>query len=581
MKNFLSIQEEKIKKIINDCGFSVSNVDLIPSSKKELGDFQYNGVMSLAKEYHKNPREIAEVIVSAMNSDDSFVNVNVAGPGFINISFSNESLVDYVNNLNEDINISYEFNDKRKIFMDYGGANVAKALHVGHLRSANIGEALKRLAKSLGNEVVCDAHLGDWGRPLGLVMLEIQKRQPDLCYFDENYDGEYPSESPVTNEDLMEIYPYASNKSKEDEEYLESAREMTNKLQNGVRGINALWKHILNVSAQDIKKTYDMLNTTFDLYEGESDCFKNIPEMMEHINKLDVTYESEGATVISVKQEDDTLEYPPFMLIKSNGGASYQTTDLAGIWERMRDYNPDEIWYITDNRQSLHFETVFRAARKTKIVNDNTKLIFAGFGTMNGSDGKPFKTRDGGVMTLNSLIDLVTVESEKKLLPNIIEDRDGIAKTVAISAIKYADLIPFRTTDYVFDPVKFSDLNGKTGPYLLYSTIRMRSLLNKAKEANITYDKVTVLDDSTKEIVLNLLNINSTLIRSFNNKSLNDMTELLYKITNAYNNFYSSVRVLTEEDEEKRNSWLTLTKIVYDNNVKLLNILGIDIPNRM
>jgi arginyl-tRNA synthetase len=302
--------------------------------------------------------------------------------------------------------------------------------------------------------------------------------------------------------------------------------------------------------------------------------------MLDYINNLNVTKKSEGAIVIDVKKETDEIEYPPFMLVKSNGGASYQTTDLAGIWQRVKKYNPDEIWYVADNRQSLHFETVFRAANITKIV-DKTKLEFIGFGTMNGSDGKPFKTRDGGVMSLNNLIDLVKVESEKKLLPNIVDDRDKIAEDVAISAIKYADLIPFRTTDYVFDPVKFSDLNGKTGSYLLYSTIRMKSLLKKANAENIQYDKVLQIDEYTKEIVLNLLNINSTLIKSFNNKSLNEITELLYKITNSYNNFYSAVRILTETNEEKRTSWLAITKIVYDNNMKLLNILGINVPERM
>ena len=305
-----------------------------------------------------------------------------------------------------------------------------------------------------------------------------------------------------------------------------------------------------------------------------------IPEMMEHINKLNVTKESEKAIVIDVKKESDEIEYPPFMLVKSNGGASYQTTDLAAIYDRIRRFHPDEIWYVADNRQSLHFETVFRAAKKTEI-SKNENLVFAGFGTMNGSDGKPFKTRDGGVMSLNNLIDLVKVESEKKLLPNIVEDRDKIAEMVAIAAIKYADLIPFRTTDYVFDPVKFSDLNGKTGPYLLYSTIRMKSLLNNAKKENITYNEVEVIDEKTKEIALSLLNINKVLLKSFNTKSLNEIAELLYKITNTYNNFYSNVRILTENDEKVRSSWLAITDIVYQNNLKLLNILGINVPERM
>ena len=576
----MSKQEKLIKQVINDLGYNVSEVSLIPSSRKEFGDYQYNGVMNIAKELHQNPREIALLIVDKLKENKDLVNVNVQGPGFINISFSNEALISYLNEMSKNININYESDTKKTIFLDYGGANVAKTLHVGHLRSANIGEALKRLAEALGNKTISDVHLGDWGRPLGLVILEISKRQPNLCYFDDNYTGDYPEESPVTNEDLMEIYPTASIKAKEDEKYLEEARIVTKKLQEGHKGYNELWKQILKVSSEDIKKIYTKLNTTFDLWEGESDCYKVIPEMMEHINKLNVTKESEKAIVIDVKKDSDEIEYPPFMLVKSNGGASYQTTDLAAIYDRIRRFHPDEIWYVADNRQSLHFETVFRAAKKTEI-SKNENLVFAGFGTMNGSDGKPFKTRDGGVMSLNNLIDLVKVESEKKLLPNIVENRDKIAEMVAIAAIKYADLIPFRTTDYVFDPVKFSDLNGKTGPYLLYSTIRMKSLLNNAKKENITYNEVEVIDEKTKEIALSLLNINKVLLKSFNTKSLNEIAELLYKITNTYNNFYSNVRILTEKDEKVRSSWLAITDIVYQNNLKLLNILGINVPERM
>jgi len=578
--NFLSKQEKLIKQVINDLGYNISEVSLIPSSRKEFGDYQYNGVMNIAKELHQNPREIALLIVDKLKENKDLINVNVQGPGFINISFSNEALISYLNEMSKNININYESDTKKTIFLDYGGANVAKTLHVGHLRSANIGEALKRLAEALGNKTISDVHLGDWGRPLGLVILEISKRQPNLCYFDDNYTGDYPKESPVTNEDLMEIYPTASIKAKEDEKYLEEARIVTKKLQEGHKGYNELWKQILKVSSEDIKKIYTKLNTTFDLWEGESDCYKVIPEMMEHINKLNVTKESEKAIVIDVKKESDEIEYPPFMLVKSNGGASYQTTDLAAIYDRIRRFHPDEIWYVADNRQSLHFETVFRAAKKTEI-SKNENLVFAGFGTMNGSDGKPFKTRDGGVMSLNNLIDLVKVESEKKLLPNIVENRDKISEMVAIAAIKYADLIPFRTTDYVFDPVKFSDLNGKTGPYLLYSTIRMKSLLNNAKKENITYKEVEVIDEKTKEIALSLLNINKVLLKSFNTKSLNEIAELLYKITNTYNNFYSNVRILTENDEKVRSSWLAITNIVYQNNLKLLNILGINVPERM
>ena len=583
MKPFIKNQEEYIKDVMKSLGYEVDNVVLNISSRPEFGDYQYNGVMSLSKIYHENPRDIANKIVDRIKEDNKYKDINVAGPGFINITFKEEELIDFLNDLNKDIEINYRRDDTKTIFLDYGGANVAKALHVGHLRSANIGEALKRLASSLGNKTIADAHLGDWGRPIGLVMLAISEKYPDLPYFDKNYKGEYPNTSPVTNEDLMKMYPEASEKAKEDEDYMEKARDITARFQSGEKGLMALWNHIMKVSKEDIKKSYDRLNTTFEVWEGESDCNKYIPEMMEYLEKENAIEESQGAKVIEVATDEDDHTVPPLLLVKSNGSHSYETTDLAGIWERMHKWKPDEIWYLTDSRQALHFEQVFKAAKKTKIVDDNTNLEFIPFGTMNGIDGKPFKTRDGGTMKLDDLIDLAKVECEKKILPNITgEERDNVAETVSIAAVKYADLIPFRLTDYIFDPIKFSDLSGKTGPYLLYSTIRMKSLLKNAEKEKIEYNKITMLkDDTDRAVAIGLLNINTVLNNSFESRSLNDITEYLYKITNTYNNFYYQNRILTEDNKELRESWLTLTKIVYDNNVKLLNILGIKVPERM
>lgn len=583
MNSFIEKQEEYLKNKINKCGYNVNEVTLNISSRPEFGDYQYNGAMALAKEYGKNPREIATEIVESIKLDNKYKDINIAGPGFINITFSDEELIAHINELKENINLNYENNNPKKIFMDYGGANVAKALHVGHLRSANIGEALKRLLVALGNEAIADAHLGDWGRPIGLVMLEIKKRNPELPYFDELYNGEYPKISPVTNDDLMELYPFASNKAKEDEDYMEEARVMTAKFQDGDKGLTALWEHIMNVSKTDIKRIYDRLNTTFEVWEGESDGNKYIPEMMEYLEGKNLIEDSQGAKIINVAEPEDDHEVPPLLLVKSNGSASYETTDLACIWERMKLFNPDEIWYLTDARQALHFEQVFRAAKKSKMVNEDTKLEFIPFGTMNGVDGKPFKTRDGGVMTLESLLDLAKTECEKKVLPNITgEERDKVAEKVSVAAVKYADLIPYRLTDYNFDPVKFSDLQGKTGPYLLYSTIRMKSLLKKAEEAGIEYKKYTKINsDIDRQVIIGLLNLRSVLTKSMNTKSLNDITDYLYKITNLYNNFYSNNHVLTEENKKLQESWLTLTSVIYENNSKLLNILGIDVPERM
>lgn len=583
MSIFIKEQEQYLQKKLHDCGYDVEEVTLNISSRPEFGDYQYNGIMPLAKVYHKNPREIAEELLNALKEDNLYKDVNIAGPGFINITFSDEQLLRHMNELLQNIELNYTGIEPKNIFFDYGGANVAKALHVGHLRSANIGEALKRLCKSLGCNVIADAHLGDWGRPIGLVMLEIKKRQPELSYFDASFTGEYPAEPPVTNADLMEIYPIASEKAKNDETYMAEAREITAQFQNGNKGLTALWKHIMQVSKTDIKRIYDKLNTTFEIWEGESDGNKYVPELIDYLEEKNLIKESQGARIIEVQNSDDDHEIPPLLLIKSNNSTSYETTDLACILERMKLYNPDEIWYLADSRQALHFEQTFRAARISEIVKPDTKLEFIPFGTMNGKDGKPFKTRDGGVMSLESLLDLAEIECEKKILPNIIgTERKKIAEQVSLAAVKYADLIPYRLTNYTFDPVKFSDLQGKTGPYLLYSTIRMKSLLKKAQESNIEFKKVSVIaNEYDRAIMIGLLNINSVLMKSYKAKSLNEIAEHLYKITNLFNNFYSQNRVLTEEDGQTKESWLCLSRIVYENNLKLLNILGIDVPDRM
>lgn len=580
---FIKEQEQYLQKKLHDCGYDVEEVTLNISSRPEFGDYQYNGIMSLAKKYHKNPREIAEELLILLKKDDLYKDVNMAGPGFINITFSDEQLVKHMNELLQNIEINYTGIEPKKIFFDYGGANVAKALHVGHLRSANIGEALKRLCKSLGCNVMADAHLGDWGRPIGLVMLEIKKRQPSLPYFDSTFTGKYPEKSPVTNADLMEIYPIASEKAKNDEIYMEEAREITAQFQNGDKGLTALWDQIMKVSKTDIKRIYDKLNTTFEIWEGESDGNRYVPELIEYLEEKNLIKESQGARIIEVQKTDDDHEIPPLLLVKSNNSTSYETTDLACIWERMKLHNPDEIWYLTDSRQALHFEQTFRAARISEIVKPETKLEFIPFGTMNGKDGKPFKTRDGGVMTLESLLNLAEEECEKKILPNIIgEERKRVAEQVSLAAVKYADLIPYRLTNYVFDPVKFSDLQGKTGPYLLYSTIRMKSLLKKATESSVEFKKITTItNEYDRAIMIGLLNINNVLMKSYKTKSLNEIAEHLYKITNLFNNFYSQNRILTEENAEVKESWLCLSRIVYENNLKLLNILGIDVPDRM
>ena len=581
MNNYIYTLEEKLKNIIKECGYDTDKVTLVTSSRPDLGDYQYNGVMGLAKLYKKNPNLIAAEIVEHLKEDNTFCNVNVAGPGFINLSFSDDSLIKYMNEVKEDININKGPLKKEKIISDYGGPNVAKALHVGHLRSANIGEALKRLAKCLGCEVIGDVHLGDWGRPMGLIILELKKRHPEWVYFDENYTGEYPIESPVTNEDLEEIYPIASTKAKEDESYLEEARIITYKLQQKERGYYALWQKIVEVSVANIKSLYDKLNVNFELWNGESDADEYINDVVNYLKEKNLVVTSEGAQVVEVKKEDDKIEVPPLILIKSNGSVSYETTDVATIWERMKEYHPDEIWYVVDSRQSLHFEQVFRVCYKSGIVPENVKLDHMGFGTMNGKDGKPFKTRDGGVMTLSNLIDNVKKEVEKKINNNLDkEQQEKISNTLTCAVLKYADLLPNRNTDYIFDIEKFSDMNGKTGVYLLYSTMRIKSLLDKANNNSI--NKVTgIYSTYERDIILKLLEVPSILEKSYNERTLNYICDYLYELTNTFNSFYASVKILTEEDSNKKESYLALSEIVFNTNKMLLNILGIDILERM
>ena len=574
--------ENEIDELVNKIGYQ-EKVTLSLSNRPDLGEFQINDAMRFAKIYHKSPIIIANEIKEELDKSDSFTNVNIAGAGFINISLSDKTLINFMNDIKDDIKVNIDKEEPKKIILDYGGANVAKALHVGHLRSANIGEALKRLANTLGYTTISDVHLGDSGLQAGLVVLEMQERFPDLLCFKDNYDGEEFS-LPITEEDLKEIYPTASKKSKEDEDFLNKARQITYKIQNNDIVYTTLWDKISELSKKDIKKTYDRLNAKFDLWEGESDSFKYIPDTLKLLKDKGLTYVSEGATVMDVKEDTDTKEMPPILLEKSDGAYLYATTDLATIYGRVKRFNPDEIWYTTDIRQELHFTQVFRAAKKSGIVNDNVNLGFYGFGTMNGLDGKPFKTRSGGVMPLDELIDLIKSECRKRLNEDIVkeENREETSEIIALAALKYADLLPYRATDYIFDPEKFSDLDGKTGPYLLYSTIRIKSLLNKAKENGIDYDKFNIINNNTdKEVILKLLELPMVLKRSIDTKSLNEICEYIYKLISSYNKFYSENKIIVEENNDLKSSWLVLSNVVYNTSLLLLDIMGIKVPEKM
>ena len=496
--------EEIIKNHIKEAGYDIDRVILVPSSRKELGEYQVNNAFSLAKTYHTSPMEIANKIKNELDKDSNFINVNVAG-GFVNISFSDKFYLENINLVLDDINNNIDKEEEKLIFMDYGGANIAKTLHVGHLRPADIGEAVKRLAVKLGHKVISDVHFGDIGRQSGMVIYEIKERFPELDYFKEGFSGD-GDPLPITVEDLQEIYPIATTKAKENENIMEEVRKITSELENGNKAYTALWNKIKELSIKDIKGIYDILNTTFDLYEGETDCYPYIPEFIEILKAKGLLYESEGAMVVDVKEETDTEPMPPLVILKGNGGTVYQTRDLATILSRMKRFNPDEIWYFTDNRQELYFKQVFRVAKKAEIVNPDTELKFFGFGSMNGPDGKPFKTRDGGVMSLHELIKMVKEITSSKISVDLVkeENREETSKQIAIAALKYADLLPDRSKDFVFDTSKFADLEGKTGPYILYSTVRINSLLEKAAiDLNNLKLKKMSTDESFKDVLRN------------------------------------------------------------------------------
>ena len=566
----------KINEIIKELGYD-ETPEVSVSNRPDISDYQYNGAFKLAKIMHKSPMVIADEIVSKLKDNDMFKEVSNVN-GFINITLSDKSLIDYLNEIvnNFDIN-TFKINTDETIFLDYGGANVAKALHAGHLRSPNIGEALKRLCEAVGYKTISDVHYGDWGRPMGLIICEIKHRYPNLDFFNPNLDS-YPKESPVTLEDLYTIYPLASAKSKEDEEYLNEARELTVKLQKKEKGIYDLYKAFTKLSILDIEDIYKKLNCTFDLYEGERDADDYIQDVLT-VTKPFTTI-SNGATIIDVKEETDKKEIPPVMLLKSDGGVLYDTTELATLYSRIKRFKASKYFYLTDVRQELHFVEAFRAAYKTGIVPKDISLEWFGFGTLNGPDGKPFKTRDGGIMSLRELISIVKTETRKVIKDNIKEeDKDDLAEVLAIAAIKYADLLPNRTSDYVFDPIKFSDINGKTGPYILYSTVRMKSLLSKSNLKYNKYYKINTKEE--RDILINIIKLRSVIEKSFNMRSLNEICEYIYKLTSSFNAFYSNHEVLTEQDELVKESYLTIINEVYKINKYLLNILAITLPDKI
>ncbi|EQB89701.1 arginyl-tRNA synthetase [Clostridium punense] len=585
IKKISTIMEDKFEQ----CGYDRQLCTVTVSNRPDLCQFQCNGAMAAAKKYKKSPIDIAKEIVAAVENEENFENVSIAGPGFININLKDSFISNYINNMYGDSKLGCTSDvDPMTIVVDYGGANVAKPLHVGHLRAAIIGESIKRIGRFLGHKVIGDVHLGDWGLQIGMVISEVERRNPSLPYFDEDFQGEYPETAPFTIDELEEIYPAASSLAKSDEKAMEAARKATFELQNGRRGYVALWKHILNVSIADLKKNYGNLNVEFDLWKGESDCQKYIPEMVELFKEKGFTYESEGALVIDVAKETDTYTVPPIIILKSDGATLYSTTDLATIVERVKDYNPDAIIYVVDKRQGLHFEQVFRCAKKTNIIKEDATLDFIGFGTMNGKDGKPFKTREGGVMRLQDLIQIIKDNVKDKLKETDTmtpEEVEEISRKVGLAALKYGDLSNQATKDYIFDMDKFSSFEGNTGPYLLYTVVRIKSILRKAEAEGINLSSSKEIlhpySSTERDLMLKISRFNEVVNLSFKDRSPNKICDYIYDLSNLFNKFYHDNRIIAEENIEKKMSWLNLITLTQKVLEAGLDLLGIEAPEKM
>lgn len=588
MRKLIDLITDKVSEAFEKAGYDASYGKVSDSNRPDLCEYQCNGAMAGAKRYHKAPIMIANDVVTYLQEDDMFEEVNAVKPGFINIKLSGDFVTDYLKKMREADKFGLEKPETvETIIIDYGGPNVAKPLHVGHLRSAIIGESIKRMNRYQGHHVIGDVHLGDWGLQMGLIIEELKERKPDLCYFDENYTGEYPKEAPFTISELEEIYPCASAKSKVDESFAQKAHEATFQLQNGARGYKALWNHIMNVSVTDLKKNYKNLNVEFDLWKTESDAQPYIPDMIEMMKEKGLAYRSEGALVVDVKEENDTKEVPPCILVKSDGATLYSTTDLATIVERMKLFHPTEIIYVVDKRQEMHFTQVFRCSRKAGTVEEDTKLKFLGFGTMNGKDGKPFKTRDGGVMRLETLIAEINQAVYEKIMENRAiseEEARETAKVIGLAAIKYGDLSNQASKDYVFDVDRFTSFEGNTGPYILYTIVRIKSIVKKYNELNGEKELFRLLPPvsvSEKKLMLELTKLNEVLEQSIAELAPHKICAYIYDLANQFNSFYHETKILSEENKQKQEGYIALILLTQQILETCIDLLGFDAPERM
>ncbi len=590
MKKLLDILSEQFAKVLAECGYDEKYAKVTVSNRPDLCEYQCNGAMALAKAHKKAPIMIAQEIVEKLAGNEMFSEIVVVNPGFINIKISESFLATYIDDMAADEKAGCDVNDRpKKVVIDYGGPNVAKPLHVGHLRSAIIGETLKRLYRFKGDEVIGDVHLGDWGLQMGLIIEQLRVEQPDLVYFDESYTGEYPAEAPFTISELEKIYPTASARSKEDEEFKEKAHMATLELQKGKPAYRALWKHILNVSIADLKNNYKNLNVDFDVWKGESDAEAYIPAMVEDMINSGLAHESQGAMVVDVMEETDTKEIPPCIIRKSDGAALYATSDLATIIQRVQDYNPEEIIYLADKRQEMHFTQVFRTAKKAGIVDDNVKLIYQGFGTMNGKDNKPFKTREGGVMRLETLLSDVNNAVYNKMMENRQESEETARETskiIGLAAVKYGDLSNQTSKDYIFDTERFASFEGNTGPYILYTIVRIKSILDKYASTVGSLDAIEggvnkSLTPSEKALMMELSKFNATIDSAYEELAPYKICAYIYDLSNAFNTFYHDNKILGEEDKAKQAGFIKLLMITKKALEMSIDILGFTAPDRM
>lgn len=590
MKTLIDILSEELGQAFAAAGYDMELGMVRGSDRPDLAEFQCNGAMAAAKRYHKSPISIAgEVTAKLAEREGAPCTAEAVRPGFINLTVKSGFLAEYVAAVGDDPDLSFPQTEKpKKIIVDYGGPNVAKPLHVGHLRSAVIGESVKRILKAAGNEVLGDIHLGDWGLQMGLIITELRHTRPELPYFDEKAEV-YPEDAPFTVSDLERIYPAASAKSKEDPAYKEEALQATHELQDGRPGYRALWKQIMQISVADLKKNYDRLDVHFELWKAESDAQPIIPGMIRDLKKRGIAYEDQGALIVDVSEPTDKKPVPPCLIQKSDGSSLYATTDLATVVDRMRYYHPDQMVYLADKRQELHYTQFFRVARKAGYVDPDTRLDYIGFGTMNGKDGKPFKTREGGVMRLELLLDDIEEKMREKILDNRnvrSDDAEKTAKTVALAAVKYGDLSNQAAKDYIFDVDKFTSFEGNTGPYILYTIVRIKSILGKAAAEDLppADSPLRILPPAAKDekkLMLDIAGFGAAAGEAVRELAPHKICAYIYALSNDFNSFYHETKILSESDAARRKSFLALISLTKDILEKSIGLLGFSAPSHM